>query len=205
MKTVIDAVNEFKGDFDNTEINGFEEDQDQVLMANKAFDQFDQYDLSNGSNNTSNEYWTVICTLDEFNQCVDEMSKAEWIKPVTLSPIYTQEMADNGELPLVGMECMINDSIHDDKYYKSVISFVGTSNIIWTHGGAEYSQSTSPLTFKPITLPIELLNGEFYGFDYNNDSYRGIYSKREDRFIFADGHVMAISCKNIQPLTVEVK
>jgi len=193
-KSIVDAVNEFKGvwpyNYDFM-CETSKENPPHIFKSTEGIH--------------VNHMHTHVCTREEFNQCVDEMSKAEWIKPVTLSPIYTQEMADNGELPLVGMECMINDSIHDDKYYKSVISFVGTSNIIWTHGGAEYSQSTSPLTFKPITPPIELIDGEFYGFDYNNDSYRGIYSKREDRFIFADGHVMAISCKNIQPLTVEVK
>lgn len=139
MKTVIDAVNEFKGDFDNEEINGWEADQDQIIMANKKFDQFEKYDLTNGSCNFTNEYWTVICTREEFNQCVKEMTQnpkpskpvtedkiscfvchvgafpmqqycgscghellSELI-PVTLSPVFTQDMFDAGESLDIGM------------------------------------------------------------------------------------------------------
>lgn len=53
------------------------------------------------------------------------------------------------------------------------------------------------------TPPIELIDREFYGFEYNSASYRGIYSKRDDRFIFADGHVMASYCKSIKLLEVK--
>ena len=44
-----------------------------------------------------------------FNQCVDELSRAEWMQDRPAENIYTQSMHDAGELPKVGMEFMYRD------------------------------------------------------------------------------------------------
>jgi hypothetical protein len=55
-----------------------------------------------------------VCTYEEFNRCVYETRQPK--------PIYTQAMCDAGELPLVGMECMvIGDKEIDDDYHKCII------------------------------------------------------------------------------------
>jgi len=145
-------------------------------------------------------------TVEKFNQCVEEMSKAEWIKPVT--PIYTQIMSVNGVMPIVGMECLIRDDAYNDEYYKGVISFVGISNTVWVHGGTEYSQSNTHLKFKPLTPPIELIDGKAYQFDYHNGS-SGMnnvamrYNEFIGKFQFDNHTFNPIHCTNIQLLEVK--
>jgi len=126
-------------------------------------------------------------------------------KPVT-SPIYTQEMADNGELPSVGMECFFHHSNWQPLDFEKGYLLASTNEYIiykLNSNACEQSCRRKLMSFSPLTPPIELIDGEFYCFDYSNKSYRGIYSKKEDRFIFADGHVMASYCKNIKLLEVK--
>ena len=95
MKTVIDAVNRFKGVFP---VGGYST----LIVAKFDFDDYKAGDFKISSLNASNRYWKVICTEEEFNQCVKELSEAKLMS----KPVYTQEMKDRGELPSVGMECI---------------------------------------------------------------------------------------------------
>jgi len=138
MKTVIDAVNEFHAVW--PWIN-------KPLMSH--FHSENPLEL--------NGIWQPVCTKSEFYDCVEELSKAEWIKPAMTKPIYTQEMADNGNLASVGMECLINDETCSEEYFPVVILFVGKRNIVWRdENNDEHSQSSVHLSFKPLTPPITL-------------------------------------------------
>ena len=93
MKTVIDAVNEFKGVLPSDRCVS-------IIMARFGFYDYKAGDLKLGAIFGGSKYWEVICTKEEFNQCVKELSEAKWMS----KPVYTQEMKDKGELPSVGMK-----------------------------------------------------------------------------------------------------
>ena len=243
MKTVIDAVNEFRGELNLPQVS--------MSIARKGW-------YINEDGNISH-IDRQICTSDEFSDLVYEMSKAEWIKPAIdwgnapegathydtspevypwiksddkqsmywhfnkwvnyddeslnsesiierpkaeAMPVYTQSMADNGELPIAGMECMISDETYSAEYFSGVILFVGISNTVWTHGKVEYSQSSTHLKFKPITPPIDLIDGEAYKFIYNGKFNIGIYDSDDGRFYFPRGYVLSSYPTNIKHLTV---
>jgi hypothetical protein len=74
----------------------------------------------------------------------------------------------------------------------------------------EYSQYPCSLRFKPLTPPIELIDGKAYQFDYytgsvgmNNVVMR--YNECAGAFQFDNYTFKPEFCTNIQPLTVEVK
>jgi len=213
MKTLLGAVIQFKG----TKPHNME-----FIIDKKGL-----FGNNNGYYVASffHDGFKVICTLEEFNATVDEMAtnygtsetyydyKANYtainndMKPVT-SPTYTKAMADEGVLPSVGMECMVGDSAYSEEYFKGVISFVGTSNVVWVHGGTEYSQNKSHLEFKPLTPPIELIDGKAYQFDYHNGS-SGMnnavmrYNKFIGKFQFDNHYFNPVHCTNIQLLEVK--
>lgn len=115
LKTVWDAVNELRGDLSNLILN--DKNSDYLSYVNcycptwrKVATYKDDF---------------VVCDINEFNSLVEWMMLGLDVNPVnhghylnyvdadkTLlekenNPlVYTQEMADNGELPSVGMECM---------------------------------------------------------------------------------------------------
>lgn len=106
MKTVIDAVNKYQGVWPDENLR-------ELVTTDKSWDGGrrytgriePRYDCSMGDNpchDIDEKSWVVLCDRSKFNKCVDEMSKAEWIKSKPL--VYTQEMSDNGVLPSVGME-----------------------------------------------------------------------------------------------------
>ena len=190
METVIDAVNELIG-----------QQHHDNLIGHLGWTYY--YPTKGACNTGYSFHDEFVCTFDEFSKCVDEMSKAEWIKPkAEAKPVYTQAMADNGELPIAGMECMISDETYSAEYFSGVILFVGISNTVWTHGKVEYSQSSQYLNFKPITPPIDLIDGEAYKFIYNGKFNIGIYDSDDGRFYFPRGYVLSSYPTNIKHLTV---
>jgi hypothetical protein len=139
------------------------------------------------------------CHEQEAYPCMEAFTFISRPQP---TPIYTKEMADNGVFPSVGMECLINDSVYDEEYYIAIISFVGISNIVWTHGGAEYSQASSDLTFKPLTPPITLIDGECYQFNSPSGGlFKGYYIPVKGLFVAHKGSFDAHLCTNIVELT----
>ena len=242
IKTVINAVNEFKGVWPYL-------DQPAIIHGNTGqgwshFYTESTCDLS--------DRWQFVCTKAEFNQCVKELSAAEWMsKPKyiigntyefkddgnndvdwevgvlnnirpdcyqskcdnktewfdsireVIKPAYTQAMYDAGELPLVGMECLISDLVIDNGgYYSSTILFLGKSCIVWSHMRSEYSQSIDSVSFKPLTPPIRLEDGKAYQFDCGRSSWCGIYSDTNKRFYSHVNDKGLEFCTNIKLLGV---
>jgi glucan-binding YG repeat protein len=85
--------------------------------------------------------------------------KTSMIAPDKL--LYTQAQCDAGELPSVGMECMIWFS---SSSYKGTITYMGNGVGCYRSKDTdkEYSFSIVSVKFKPLTPPIELIDGEWY-------------------------------------------
>tara|TARA_R110000850_G_scaffold100316_2_gene207501 strand:+ start:440 stop:739 length:300 start_codon:yes stop_codon:yes gene_type:complete len=70
MKTVIDAVNEFKCCMP---VPSHAESKTQVIMAVASFESYEYGELTTGDGVRDNEYWNVICTREQFNDLVSQM------------------------------------------------------------------------------------------------------------------------------------
>ena len=95
MKTVIDAVNELRADVESN------------ARPNKygylGFDGWGEWVTCTSS------YHRKVCSIEEFDQCVKEMSEAKWIPE---KAVFTQEFAVNGRssIPLVWKPCIVKYS-----------------------------------------------------------------------------------------------
>jgi len=120
-----------------------------------------------------------------------------------------ETMADAGVMPSVGMECLINFPDIDNAWYEYTIDFMGKHVFIAScKDVSERFGHIEDVHIKPLTPPIELIDGKAYQFDYKFDKYTGIYSDidnnhKADIFIIIDGHVMSSYCTNIQLLEVK--
>ena len=124
------------------------------------------------------------------------------------TPAYTQAMADNGELPSVGMECCYS-SLNRIVWNKcTIIAYY--DGFVWTSDNG--IRQLNLTAFKPLTPPIELIDGGLYLFDAGNskklvgEAYLSDFAG--DWMLSAlrtNSNYNANGCTNIQPLTVEVK
>tara|TARA_R110000772_G_scaffold257439_2_gene374274 strand:- start:1125 stop:1685 length:561 start_codon:yes stop_codon:yes gene_type:complete len=186
MKTVIDAVNKFEGNWPD----------DTTVIECSCFD--------------------FVCTKGPFNDLVSQMETnfgkceqgySDYKFDYHLSPeptlTYTQAMADNGEFPSVGMECLV---LYPSSNYAGAITYMGDGCGCFKEvNGKEYSFAINSVTFKPLTPPIELIDGKAYQFNYMNKTRVGYYCSDNDQLMFRGGWSRGSICTNIQPLTVEVK
>lgn len=142
--------------------------------------------FQDGTAPTNIDDWEVIC------------------KPVT-SPTYTQSMADNGELPSVGMEC--NFSVIGGLWQNVLVDYISETVIVITDGNsAQGSFLIKDSRFNPVSPPpIELIDGKAYQFDDKVLPMRyGTYDNGGSTAVFwVKGRaVYASDCTNIKLLTV---
>jgi len=106
-----------------------------------------------------------VCTKQEFNDLVSQLEtnfgesgiyrdyKFNYHLPPQAQPVFTQAMADNGELPLVGMECNFETA-----FFTTATSNRGVCKPIAYHAGkvwldmfdSEYVININVIEFKPI-------------------------------------------------------
>ena len=212
MKTVIDAVNEFKVDIPCALVG----------RSNWFFYSDD------GEINIGLKYGRVrVCTFDQFNDLVSQMEtnfgksyaysnyKKEFDYHLSPEPAltYTQAMADNGVLPSVGMDCMVfvdENEKEVKEWFKGVVcgEYEGSPVIKLddlTDGTEGYFDVFSRVDIKPLDPPIELLDGKAYQFDVDGDFMIGIYQESQDHFDSATHITSSSRCTNIELLTVEIK
>ena len=123
-------------------------------------------------------------------------------RPVA-APTYTQSMADASTFPSVGMEYLCEDGqlnrclvIEQDKIIGLMIEHVPVSGVL------PISQS-SLCDIKPLTPPIELIDGECYEFLYMaEDKAIGIYSSTLMSFDNYGRKFKSAGCTYIQLLEV---
>tara|TARA_R110000850_G_scaffold100316_2_gene207502 strand:+ start:745 stop:1272 length:528 start_codon:yes stop_codon:yes gene_type:complete len=144
-------------------------------------------------------------TEDDTNDTQHELSDDYLSK--NFCKVFTQEMCDNGELPSAGMECLINFPDIDNAWYKYTIDFMGKhSSIATCEDVAERFGHVEDAYFKPLTPPIELIDGECYQFNSPSGGlFKGYYVPIKRLFVAHKGNFDSYRCTNIQPLTVEVK
>ncbi|MBL4941149.1 MAG: hypothetical protein JKY81_05730 [Colwellia sp.] len=124
---------------------------------------------------------------------------------VDVIPTFTQEMSEDKKLPPIGswfIDIELSDepvlSIAHDLPLKRVVYKRGSSLIDSEYFGAIASEC------KPISPPIELIDGECYQFTSPSTTIRkGYYLKERGLFISYKGNVDTHRCTNIQLLEVK--
>lgn len=107
------------------------------------------------------KFSNLICTVDEFNAYCEKMKQGNAEKPV-----FTQEMADAGELPPVGCVCLVKHKDADETwaqpdYGEKVIVAYGKELIIFANKhGHETVGHIKDYLFKPLATTKELLIDE---------------------------------------------
>ena len=104
-----------------------------------------------------------IPTKPEFNQYIKDMKKQ--VKPDD-KPVFTQAMVDNGDLPSVGMECMVYD-LNSDEFHKCKLLMIHKKSFVWDSGDWDRAFVTPDYTeIKPIPTKPDLIDGAAYQFDF---------------------------------------
>ena len=166
---------------------------------------------------SKNHTYYSICNEEEFNQAVADMetnygtsetlenykANYEMINDdmSVASPNFTQEMADNGELPSVGMTVISEGVKKIVRLPKDANNrFLLESVYMGIYALALYEGISA------INPPIELINGKAYQFDYvDYKGLHGLFCKKTNTLCFDSGHPDVSKCTNIQPLALEVK
>jgi hypothetical protein len=207
---IIDTVEYYGGSYF---VSGkHEEHHTHIVYSNLSNSPYSVYASDIGSN-------PIICTIEEYNKCIDmligdplkliiwkESNNLNLDKPVT-SPIYTQSMADAGVLPLVGMECLM--SLGEEVWFKYRVDFIGKVYTVgfWFDKNREASFGLQGVIFKPLTPPIELVDGEAYQFKATLpnkiETVNGVFRGTNRRMYTPYGDYDLDECTNIKPLTVE--
>jgi hypothetical protein len=164
--------------------------------------------------------------IDDFNQCVDEMAtnfgtsetysdyKANYeminddMAPLIVKPVYTQAMTDAGTLPSVGMECSVYDINQDETHGKATIKYISDSTCVYEVKAGdlkgEYAQYPSSLKFKPLTPPIEPVEGKAYQFELSfGDIWIGYYGGKRNSF-FSDILLSNKLCGKIEASNIQL-
>ena len=165
------------------------------------------YDNPYGYFCNKNGYWDYKINWVPDNEQTEWGTDRYTAKTVT-SPIYTQAMRDNGELPPIGSEASYNTSSDGDvtcivqRYeLKPSLGELGdTGNYrVFIH----FKNNCRLLCdIKPITPPIELIDGQCYKYEYFGPKF-GYYNKDEDRLKSIQGGVYPKSVTNIKLLEVK--
>tara|TARA_R110002051_G_scaffold237427_1_gene298305 strand:- start:109 stop:753 length:645 start_codon:yes stop_codon:yes gene_type:complete len=214
MKTVIDAVKYYGGY--NYVCGKHEKHHTHIANAVGTGRFYSVYASDIGGD-------TIICTISEYNQRIYDYKTNLGRMPLGSlelwqgrakqnKSVFTQEMHGNGELPSVGMECLVKKLHQDDSMWLKCF-IVGSNKdgdyLVYDHsirGLEQCHKANGTSEFKPLTPPIELIDGKAYQFDYKGrSSLHGIHCESEGTFITRTDVFKSSICTNIQPLTVEVK
>jgi hypothetical protein len=193
MKTVIDAVNKLEAVWPYN---------DSLVMYYVSG--ANGYGFYSKDANYQKGNLVTAFTVEKFNQCVDEMSKAEWIKPA-ISPTYTT--GDKVTL------------VEDTKLYSchyDVVYDLSAGDVVTVVGNGVRPDNDAPLvtitngkgfaTLNPdyIAPPIELIHGEAYQFtNIEDNTIKGIYSEDEHSFTGTCVEWSVETCTNIKLLEVK--
>ena len=230
-KAVLDAVIEFKGYFPSTLVD---------------YDGWSYGWFQDATADSFNFQGATVCSFGEFNAYVDllasNMGKSaqsyEEYKAIynyaigartggagcagykSEPTVFTQEMADNGVLPSVGMECEFDynedfDCKFDFSEGDSLVCMCHSTDVNGVPIGVYRHMSGVTISLeirliKPITPPITLIGGKAYQFDIRGKygkakGIQGIYSEKLRVFQSSSNGFHEETVENIQPLTVEVK
>ena len=172
MKTVIDAVNKLKGIWNPC---------DSMMVCNQKTASISNWLYSEPISLLATPEWSVLCTREEFNQCVEDCSN-NFGKS---KPVYTQAMKDNGEQVPLGVDCLWGG--HNYNYVPCKILCIDDSQFFMLVDGV-HGIVGNPTNFKPLTPPKtdnEKAFDKFLSDDYS--STREDFSKSESDRDFIEG------------------
>ena len=149
------------------------------------------------------------------NYSSDALTNGTLIPRPQPKPVFTQEMCDNKILPPIGSKAqfigsddyLVEFNISDGDEVECIChtkDFEGESIGVYRHKDG-YSVSILTKLIKPLTPPIELIDGKAYQFECNGEIINGCYNKCNELLYSAYKEYLVNLCTNIQPLTVEVK
>lgn len=157
-------------------------------------------------------YWILgnemLMTAPDFGLTESKFTRRPDAKQVT-SPIYSQEMADDGVLPAVGMEVMFkHHAWQHAKHEQAEVLAITKEHLLLQikNQPNENHFYIKDITFKPLTPTIKLEDGKAYQFEYNGFKRLGFY--RDDKKGFYPESPSSIkwyysNCSNIKLLTVQ--
>lgn len=120
-------------------------------------------------------------------------------------PVFTQAMADNGELPSVGMECLVYD-LSSDTFHKCELIMIHKKSFVWDSDGWDGAFVTSDsVKLKPIPTKPDLIDGAAYQFWFKNLKRLAFYDLMGNEFTNGLHTWNAVDCENITPLTPKDK
>ncbi len=124
-------------------------------------------------------------------------------------PLYTTKMKEAGELPSVGMECLYKRFHQDDSNLLGCYIIGHSQDKCWLVFETvddellSHNIKNGTFTFKPLTPPIELIDGKAYQFNLRGVDFNGIYDKADKSFKFMNGNALLELVDNIQLLEVK--
>ena len=127
------------------------------------------------------------------------------LKPTT--PIYTQAMCDAGIAPSVGMGCIVFMSSTSKSGEAGIVEFKNEQGFLFRYKEnnlCDYYSLDDGSHFKPLTPPIELIDGKAYQFTcHSGDEVVGIYSAVHLSFDNYGRKFFESTISDIQQLTVK--
>ena len=207
-KTVVDAVNYLQGDLLNVNITAPTHPFNAIVKCIKSFNNHvngDYYDYSDNNRSDLSYEFEFICTIDEFNQCVTEMSEGLFVpdcRPNAPEIQYDKDgnglevgavydVSDDGEAWNAGKFCRYES--------EKRLPFITDLNCGWMY----IRECQSPIG-KIHKKPIELVDGAAYQFEYIAGKFIGIYGKSDDLFYMSNRRTLSREhAKNIIKLVPE--
>ncbi len=192
MKTIKNAYEELNGDLNNCNQHILDTSHKGLWFHVKSGYYITQLTTEA---TLGDAYYQYVCTVEEFNNYKPAYTFASG-QDVFIAQINTLAGVESQRYYIKESWCACG---HQAEYEDLGLLF-------HTKEEAE-SKCRELIGLPPRELPVVLVDGECYQFEYLdkpfNDMYKGFYSARERRFIFNGGFVAADSCVNIKPLTVE--
>lgn len=210
MKTVIDAVKALNGDleFANQGDSGYP-----YLLVDIHNGSYWLSSMGKSAVESSKDY-SYICTVNEFNACVDELSAATWIDGISLEE-WKAKMK-NTVIDSHGNELEIGNvyefSDNGVNWFPSALVCLTGSEYQYCASSAKWiiiRECQSPLgTIKKA--PIKLVDGKAYQFELSKAVYCGFFNEKDDCFCVSTANDACVigylsGCTNILALNYESK
>ncbi len=199
MKTIKDAYEELKGDLNNTYFWDAATNDDKYLFFQEGRVGY----ICDNKKDTKMGAYQYICTVEEFNGYKPAKAITHEGKVYQIGAVY--EFSDDGdtwELAVLHDYDTEENTVRGKFYSKTGGELEWCGKFEWF----KYIRLQQAPVGTITEVPVELVDGECYQFDYPNklveNKHKGFYSKQTHRFVFNGGFVAAGSCVNIKLLTV---
>lgn len=209
MKTIMDAVNELKGDLDGC-VNGSGENCNVLLTCHTG-----QLYCSKGF--YGSEGWSYVSTIAEFKGLVKELSHSTWIKGASLAEYQAADKevlkVENKTVEVDEIGRYEENAVYElsDKTFVVLESYNGVSfrvsriddpkNSWFVDEVFECANTIYYGKIKPA--PVKLVDGQVYAFMCFNKKYYGEYHKSLHRFYCGDYYYTTDDCTSITRLVPE--